>query len=114
MVSEMVSTARATTRGATCAGSGRAGNRPRVRRLRLSGQRARHSRNRRGSACGTRSRTGSRCVGPRPVRSSDRRPCRGDDRYTLVKEDGELSWCAIGAGRMLRAPTVFEGVVKTR
>ena len=35
------------------------------------------------------------------------------DFYTLVTEDGELSWCAIGAGRMLRAPTVFEDVVKT-
>jgi len=35
------------------------------------------------------------------------------DFYTLVKKDGELSWCAIGAGRMLRAPTVFEDVVKT-
>jgi 3-methyladenine DNA glycosylase/8-oxoguanine DNA glycosylase len=35
------------------------------------------------------------------------------DFYKLVKEDGELSWCAIGAGRMLRAPTVFEDVVKT-
>ena len=35
------------------------------------------------------------------------------DFYTLVKEDGELSWCAVGAGRMLRAPTVFEDVVKT-
>jgi 3-methyladenine DNA glycosylase/8-oxoguanine DNA glycosylase len=34
--------------------------------------------------------------------------------YTLVEEDGELSWCAFGAGRMLRAPTVFEDVVKTR
>ena len=33
--------------------------------------------------------------------------------YTLVREDGELSWCAVGAGRMLRAPTVFEDVVKT-
>jgi N-glycosylase/DNA lyase len=33
--------------------------------------------------------------------------------YALVKEDGELSWCAVGAGRMLRAPTVFEDVVKT-
>ena len=33
--------------------------------------------------------------------------------YTLVGEDGELSWCARGAGRMLRAPTVFEDVVKT-
>jgi 3-methyladenine DNA glycosylase/8-oxoguanine DNA glycosylase len=35
------------------------------------------------------------------------------DFYKLVKEDGELAWCAIGAGRMLRAPTVFEDVVKT-
>jgi hypothetical protein len=26
--------------------------------------------------------------------------------------DGEMSWCATGAGRMLRAPTVFEDVVK--
>ena len=33
--------------------------------------------------------------------------------YTLVADDGELSWCALGAGRMLRAPTVFEDVVKT-
>ena len=33
--------------------------------------------------------------------------------YELVREDSELSWCATGAGRMLRAPTVFEDVVKT-
>jgi N-glycosylase/DNA lyase len=33
--------------------------------------------------------------------------------YALVREDGELSWCALGAGRMLRAPTVYEDVVKT-
>jgi 3-methyladenine DNA glycosylase/8-oxoguanine DNA glycosylase len=33
--------------------------------------------------------------------------------YALVRDDGELSWCASGAGRMLRAPTVFEDVVKT-
>ena len=33
--------------------------------------------------------------------------------YTLVGEDGDLSWCAAGAGRMLCAPTVFEDVVKT-
>jgi 3-methyladenine DNA glycosylase/8-oxoguanine DNA glycosylase len=33
--------------------------------------------------------------------------------YTLVGGDGELAWCARGAGRMLRAPTVFEDVVKT-
>jgi 3-methyladenine DNA glycosylase/8-oxoguanine DNA glycosylase len=35
------------------------------------------------------------------------------DFYELVEEDCELSWCAVGAGRMLRAPTVFEDVVKT-
>jgi 3-methyladenine DNA glycosylase/8-oxoguanine DNA glycosylase len=33
--------------------------------------------------------------------------------YALVAADGELSWSAGGAGRMLRAPTVFEDVVKT-
>ena len=33
--------------------------------------------------------------------------------YTLVGEDGDLSWCVAGAGRMLRSPTVFEDVVKT-
>ena len=32
--------------------------------------------------------------------------------YELVRED-ELAWCAQGAGHMLRAPTVFEDVVKT-
>ena len=32
--------------------------------------------------------------------------------YELVRDD-DLSWCALGAGRMLRAPTVFEDVVKT-
>jgi 3-methyladenine DNA glycosylase/8-oxoguanine DNA glycosylase len=32
--------------------------------------------------------------------------------YALVRDD-ELAWCALGAGRMLRAPTVFEDVVKT-
>jgi hypothetical protein len=34
--------------------------------------------------------------------------------YAVVSNDGELSWCAQGAGRMLRAPTVFEDVVKTK
>jgi hypothetical protein len=29
-----------------------------------------------------------------------------------VRED-DLAWCALGAGRMLRAPTVFEDIVKT-
>jgi hypothetical protein len=33
--------------------------------------------------------------------------------YALLEEDGELSWCARGAGGTLRAPTVFEDVVKT-
>jgi N-glycosylase/DNA lyase len=33
--------------------------------------------------------------------------------YALVRDDPALDWCAIGAGRMLRAPTVFEDVVKT-
>jgi N-glycosylase/DNA lyase len=32
--------------------------------------------------------------------------------YELVRGD-ELAWCALGAGRMLRAPTVFEDLVKT-
>ena len=32
--------------------------------------------------------------------------------YALVGDD-ELAWSAVGAGRMLRAPTVFEDVVKT-
>jgi N-glycosylase/DNA lyase len=33
--------------------------------------------------------------------------------YALVRIDPDLEWCANGAGRMLRAPTVFEDVVKT-
>jgi 3-methyladenine DNA glycosylase/8-oxoguanine DNA glycosylase len=33
--------------------------------------------------------------------------------YELVSDDPELDWSASGAGRMLRAPTVFEDVVKT-
>jgi 3-methyladenine DNA glycosylase/8-oxoguanine DNA glycosylase len=33
--------------------------------------------------------------------------------YSTVRKDAELAWCAEGAGRMLRAPTVFEDVVKT-
>ena len=33
--------------------------------------------------------------------------------YALCAADGELGWCVDGAGRMLRAPTVFEDVVKT-
>ena len=34
------------------------------------------------------------------------------DFYELVRDD-DLAWCALGAGRMLRAPTVFEDVVNT-
>ena len=33
--------------------------------------------------------------------------------YAVACEDADLAWCAHGAGRMLRAPTVFEDVVKT-
>jgi 3-methyladenine DNA glycosylase/8-oxoguanine DNA glycosylase len=33
--------------------------------------------------------------------------------YELVVEDPALSWAADGAGRMIRAPSVFEDVVKT-
>ncbi len=33
--------------------------------------------------------------------------------YAVVGGGGELAWCASGAGCMLRAPTVFEDVVKT-
>jgi N-glycosylase/DNA lyase len=33
--------------------------------------------------------------------------------YSLVAADPDLSWSAIGAGRMVRSPTVFEDVVKT-
>jgi 3-methyladenine DNA glycosylase/8-oxoguanine DNA glycosylase len=33
--------------------------------------------------------------------------------YELVSDDPWLDWCASGAGRMLRASTVFEDVVNT-
>jgi len=33
--------------------------------------------------------------------------------YAACREDEQLAWCAGGAGRMLRSPTVFEDVVKT-
>jgi len=33
--------------------------------------------------------------------------------YAVAREDPTLEWAAAGAGRMLRAPTVFEDVVKT-
>ena len=32
--------------------------------------------------------------------------------YELVSDDPGLDWCVLGAGRMLRAPTVFEDVVR--
>jgi 3-methyladenine DNA glycosylase/8-oxoguanine DNA glycosylase len=33
--------------------------------------------------------------------------------YAIALEDGDLTWAASGAGRMMRSPTVFEDVVKT-
>jgi len=33
--------------------------------------------------------------------------------YAVAGEDESLAWAAMGAGRMLRSPTVFEDVVKT-
>ena len=33
--------------------------------------------------------------------------------YELVRRDPELDWCTVGAGRMLRAPAVFQDVVQT-
>lgn len=33
--------------------------------------------------------------------------------YAIAAEDPELAWAARGAGRIIRAPTVFEDVVKT-
>ena len=33
--------------------------------------------------------------------------------YEVACADADFAWCANGAGRMLRAPTVFEDVVKT-
>jgi 3-methyladenine DNA glycosylase/8-oxoguanine DNA glycosylase len=33
--------------------------------------------------------------------------------YALAHDDEALAWAALGAGRMLRSPTVFEDVVKT-
>jgi 3-methyladenine DNA glycosylase/8-oxoguanine DNA glycosylase len=33
--------------------------------------------------------------------------------YAVACADADFAWCAHGAGRMLRAPTVFEDVVKT-
>jgi hypothetical protein len=34
--------------------------------------------------------------------------------YELVASDPHLSWASAGAGRMVRSPSVFEDVVKTR
>lgn len=33
--------------------------------------------------------------------------------YAACREDEQVRWCADGAGRMLRGPTVFEDVIKT-
>jgi N-glycosylase/DNA lyase len=33
--------------------------------------------------------------------------------YGVARADADLAWAALGAGRMLRSPTVFEDVVKT-
>jgi 3-methyladenine DNA glycosylase/8-oxoguanine DNA glycosylase len=33
--------------------------------------------------------------------------------YAVARDDPQLAWAAVGAGRMLRGPTVFEDVVKT-
>jgi N-glycosylase/DNA lyase len=33
--------------------------------------------------------------------------------YRVVADDPDLAWATVGAGRMLRSPTVFEDVVKT-
>ena len=33
--------------------------------------------------------------------------------YAAAREDPDLDWACVGAGRMLRSPTVFEDVVKT-
>jgi 3-methyladenine DNA glycosylase/8-oxoguanine DNA glycosylase len=33
--------------------------------------------------------------------------------YELVRKDPDLSWAGVGAGRLMRSPTVFEDVVKT-
>ncbi|MDQ6798910.1 MAG: Fe-S cluster assembly protein HesB [Actinomycetota bacterium] len=33
--------------------------------------------------------------------------------YAMVATDPDLAWAAVGAGRMVRSPTVFEDVVKT-
>jgi 3-methyladenine DNA glycosylase/8-oxoguanine DNA glycosylase len=33
--------------------------------------------------------------------------------YAVASADGDLTWAASGAGRMMRSPTVFEDVVKT-
>jgi 3-methyladenine DNA glycosylase/8-oxoguanine DNA glycosylase len=35
------------------------------------------------------------------------------DFYELVASDPDLSWASAGAGRMLRAPRVYEDVIKT-
>jgi 3-methyladenine DNA glycosylase/8-oxoguanine DNA glycosylase len=54
---------------------------------------------------------------PRAVRDVVRHVLRLDedlsDLYVLVAEDPHLAWTTVGAGRLMRSPTVFEDVVKT-
>jgi hypothetical protein len=48
-----------------------------------------------------------------PVPDALEIPLRGPKGEPVDFARTIVSWCAAGAGRMLRAPTVFEDVVKT-
>jgi N-glycosylase/DNA lyase len=54
---------------------------------------------------------------PRAVREVVRHVLRLDEDlselYALLAEDPHLAWTTVGAGRLMRSPTVFEDVVKT-
>lgn len=54
---------------------------------------------------------------PRAVREVVRHVLRLDEDlsefYALLAEDPDLAWTTVGAGRMMRSPTVFEDVAKT-
>jgi N-glycosylase/DNA lyase len=54
---------------------------------------------------------------PRAAREVVRHVLRLDEDlsalYRLLAEDPHLAWTTVGAGRMMRSPTVFEDVVKT-
>jgi 3-methyladenine DNA glycosylase/8-oxoguanine DNA glycosylase len=54
---------------------------------------------------------------PRQVASAVQHVLRLDEDlsplYSMLAEDGDLSWAASGAGRWMRSQTVFEDVVKT-